>query len=78
MRRNQVIKKGVSLLILCLLVILIHPLAVSAEVCEGALERCAVEAVISGFFGGVQALAAHAVWCTVGYQWCLKYYVPDM
>lgn len=78
MRKNRVIKKGALLLVLCLLVVLIHPLTASAQVCEEALERCAVEAVVSGFFGGIQAMAAHAVWCTVGYQFCLKYYVPEM
>jgi hypothetical protein len=78
MRKDRVIKKGASLLILCSLVILIHPLAFSEGVCEEALGRCAVETVISGIFGGIQAMAAHAVGCTVGYQWCLKYYVPEM
>lgn len=78
MKRNRVFKKGASLLVLCLLIILIHPLTVSAQVCEEALESCAVEAVVSGLFGGIQAMAAHAMWCTVGYQWCLKYYVPAM
>ena len=76
MRKAKKIQKRTALVILCWLIILVHPFILTAGVCENAVERCAVEALISGFFGGSPALAAHAIGCAVGYQWCLKYFVP--
>lgn len=69
-------KRVFGLLVLGLLVLLAHPFMATAGVCEEAVGRCVVEAVISGIFGGSPALFAHATGCVVGYQWCLKYYVP--
>ena len=48
----------------------------NTEICTKALEKCTVEAVVAGLFGGINSLAAYAAGCLIGYDWCLKYYIP--
>jgi hypothetical protein len=45
-------------------------------ICNRALEKCGVQAVIAGIFGGLNSLGAYAAGCLIGYDFCLKYYIP--
>ena len=63
-----------------LVIALVGVVSVSAqgnnEICGQALEKCAVQAVMAGMFGGMNSFAAYASGCFMGYNWCLKYYIP--
>ncbi len=63
-----------------LVLVLFGAVTVSAQdnvdICSLALEKCAVQAVMAGMFGGMNSFASYASGCFIGYDWCLKYYVP--
>jgi len=61
-------------LIVCVCFFLVFSVNASADVCEKALSRCAVDAVIAGLFSGPQSFLLYASGCFMGYSWCLKYY----
>lgn len=42
-------------------------------ICEEALGRCGVDAVIAGLMGGAPAFGAYGAACALGYMWCLEY-----
>jgi hypothetical protein len=64
-------------LIFCLIVLCSTPGFASKEVCEKALARCGVDAVVAGLFSGPQAFLSYYAGCFMGYSWCLKYYDPE-
>jgi hypothetical protein len=45
-----------------------------AGVCEGALQRCLIDAALTTILSGPQAGAYYAGVCFLGYSWCLEYY----
>ncbi len=63
-----------------LVLALLGVVSVSAQdntsICGHALEKCAVQAIMAGMFGGLNSFAAYASGCFIGYDWCLKYYIP--
>ena len=46
----------------------------NTEICNKALLKCGVDAVIAGLLSGLPALAYTMMGCFIGYDWCLKYY----
>jgi hypothetical protein len=64
-------------LIFSLVVFCSSPVLASKEVCENALTRCGVDALIAGLFSGPQTFMAYYAGCLMGYSWCLRYYVPE-
>jgi len=73
-------KKGSRILIGALVfflfmgVVLAPSLHATRAVCERALHRCAVDALIAGMSGGPLAAALWGAGCLMGYDFCLKYY----
>ena len=65
-----------GVLVLALFGVLSMPTYGSGDVCYDALEKCAVQAIMAGMFGGMNSFASYASGCFIGYDWCLKYYVP--
>lgn len=51
------------------------PSAQAENVCEKALAKCLMDAVVSLILSGPQTAAVFAAGCVNGYVWCLKYYV---
>lgn len=78
MKNSRIFKrsKAVSLtLVLLVASLALLPLYSNAGLCETALARCAVDAVIVGLFGGVASGVVYAAGCALGYQWCLMYFL---
>jgi hypothetical protein len=46
------------------------------EICTKALLKCGVDATIAGLLSGGTALLLMVMGCLIGYDFCLKYYVP--
>jgi hypothetical protein len=73
-------KKGSRILIGALVfflfmgVVTAPSLHATRAVCERALHRCAVDALIAGMSGGPLAAALWGASCLMGYDFCLKYY----
>jgi hypothetical protein len=73
-------KKGSRILIAALVFFLFMGLVKTPSlharraICERALYKCAVDAVIAGMSGGPLALALWGTGCLMGYDFCLKYY----
>ena len=73
-------KKGSRLLIgalvfsLLLGVVSAPSLHAKRAVCEKALAKCAVDAMIAGLTGGPLALALWSSGCLMGYDFCMRYY----
>lgn len=64
-----------SLVFMLLMGAFITPsLHATRAVCEKALHRCAVDAVIAGMTGGPLALSLWGTGCLLGYDFCLRYY----
>ena len=55
-------------------VMMFSPTQLSADTCQRALGKCAVDALIAGIFGGSLVLLSYATGCLAGYKWCLRYY----
>lgn len=43
-------------------------------VCEEALARCGIDAIIAGLTGGPLAFSLWGTGCLMGYDFCLRYY----
>ena len=73
-------KKGSRILIGALVfflfmgVVMAPSLHATRAVCERALHKCAVDAVIAGMTGGPVAFALWGTGCVMGYDFCMKYY----
>ncbi|MCD6118122.1 hypothetical protein J7K93_14035 [bacterium] len=71
------IKKQITiLLILSLLLLILIPGTIKAEKpvnCEKALEKCMIDAGITGAFGGLYAGLAYTAFCGVGYAFCKEF-----
>jgi hypothetical protein len=77
MKNSRILKWSKALcltLALLMTFMALSPLHSDAGVCETALARCAVDAVIVGLFSGVAPGLIFAAGCGMGYQWCLMYY----
>lgn len=61
-------------LIFSLVILCSSPGFASKEVCENALIKCGVDAVVAGLISGPQSFLAYSAGCFIGYSWCLKYY----
>jgi len=48
----------------------------NTSICTNALVKCGVDAVVAGLLSGGTAMALTAMGCLIGYDWCLKYYMP--
>ena len=73
-------KKGsrilIGMLVFSLLmgVVMAPSLHASRAVCEEALAKCGIDAVIAGLTGGPLAFALWGTGCLLGYDFCLRYY----
>jgi hypothetical protein len=73
-------KKGSRILIGALVfslltgVVFAPSLHASRAICERALSRCAVDALIAGLTGGPIAFALWGTGCLAGYDFCMRYY----
>jgi len=64
---------GVVLLLIFMVAI---PQTLTAGVCEKALEKCMLNAVITGLFSlNPTIFAYYSASCLLGYSFCLKYYL---
>lgn len=45
------------------------------SICEKALVRCLVDAVVATILAGPETGAAYVLGCLNGYTWCLMYYL---
>ncbi len=64
-------------LIFCLILWSPSVFASEKEVCDKALVKCGVDAVIAGILSGAQTFLLFYSGCLMGYSWCLKYYMPE-
>ncbi len=48
----------------------------SVSICNNALVKCGLDAVVAGLLSGGSAMALTFMGCLIGYDWCLKYYLP--
>ena len=68
-------KKIVSMALVVLLAVLIFmPLNSDAGVCAEALTKCYVDAILVSIFTGFTAGLIFSTFCSLGYEWCLRYY----
>ena len=73
-------KKGSRILIGALVfslligVVFAPSLHASRAVCDRALARCGVDAVVAGLTGGPLAFALWGSGCLMGYSFCMRYY----
>ena len=74
-------KKGSRILVGALVfsllmgVVFAPSLHANQAVCERALARCALDAMIAGLTGGPLAFALWGSGCLMGYDFCMRYYV---
>jgi len=78
MKKKKILKKA-AFIALALAVIVaagLFPLDLEARVgiCEEALGRCGMDAVLAGMMGGGHVFGVYAAGCVLGYSWCLNYY----
>lgn len=68
-------KTPVVILLALLLLVAVIPADLCAKetICKTAFERCFIDAIIAGVFGGIEAGIGYGAWCSAGYAWCLKY-----
>lgn len=65
---------GTLVFVLLMGVILTPSLHASRAICERALQRCAVDAVIAGMTAGPLAFSLYGTGCLMGYDFCMRYY----
>jgi len=73
--KRRVIKLTASALIVCVLLCAWAPSAHAGNICNKALSKCLVDAVIALILAGPQTAAIYASGCLNGYVWCLTYFV---
>jgi hypothetical protein len=49
----------------------------STSICNNALLKCGLDSAVAGLLSGGTAMALTFMGCLIGYDWCLKYYVPS-
>ena len=64
-----------SALVFLILGLAFAPAVQADDVCEEALTKCLVDAVVALIISGPQAAGAYALGCLNGYTWCLKYFI---
>ena len=47
----------------------------NTEICNKALLKCGIDAVIAGLLSSMATLGFTVMGCLIGYDWCLKYYL---
>jgi len=75
MKKNKKRKSGAILIggLVFLMLLSMATLSLDAGVCERALAKCGVDAVIAGISGGPGAGVIWGIGCLAGYNWCLLY-----
>jgi len=77
-KMNKYQRITAALILILFLTALAHLPALAqdnTEICNRALLKCGVDAVIAGLLSGMTTLAFTAMGCLIGYDWCLKYYL---
>ncbi len=73
--KGKTVKLTVGVLIVSVLLCAWAPSAHAGDICEKALTKCLVDAVIALILAGPQTSVIFAAGCFNGYIWCLTYYV---
>jgi hypothetical protein len=76
MNEKRNIRKRVLTGTLALLMIFLFltPHQLSAGVCERALAKCGIDALLTSLLSGPEIGALYLSGCLLGYSWCLQYY----
>ena len=61
-------------LVLLMIFIVLAPHQLSAGVCERALAKCGIDALLTSLLSGPEIGALYFSACLLGYSWCLQYY----
>lgn len=48
----------------------------NTDICTKALQKCGADAIVTTLFAGPLAGLEYFGGCLVGYDWCLKYFIP--
>lgn len=73
--KRRVLKLTASALIVCMLLCAWAPSAHARNICNKAVSKCLIDALIAFILAGPHTAAIYASGCLNGYIWCLTYYV---
>ena len=75
LKQKSNIKFLAGFLALLLISIAFTPHTLNAGVCERALAKCGIDALLSTLLSGPEIGALYYSGCLLGYAWCLQYYI---
>jgi hypothetical protein len=78
LKKRSVKSLVAACLVVCLIFCSSFVFASEKEVCDKALIKCGVDALIAGVLSGAQTFLLLYSGCLMGYTWCLKYYMPKI
>ena len=77
MIRTQRIVTAAALIVILTLIVPVPTKAQgNQEICNKALLKCGVDATVAGLLSGGTTMLLMIMGCLIGYDFCLKYYVP--